>query len=1478
MSHSRGPSPRLLRAYRACRGLRALARIELRQLRRQSARSWLVVLLIAVPVAALVGVGTLARIAASTPEERAQRTMGDAALRIDLASTLGSLDSVRTLLPAHSVMEEIWEGPERVQFRGRRLRAAGIALSVGNERAPGMAAISPGDTFLHRRGLQGEEGGARALPCVRLLQGRAPSNAGEVALAPSLLRGLECALGDTVSLSYGPSRVITGVAVDPEDLARPVALRVRSAVEHQGRRALLVSSIHSGTATGSGENVETELEDAALRLRERGFRVQTRAEAAGEPDGLASVVSAAAGIGFVEAALVIAAAFGVALRRRQYEIGLVGAVGAESWMTASALVASALALALLGGLLGLAAGLAGAACLHPQLDGWNHRLNGDFEVSLPLLWGALGLGLLSAGSAAALPAWRSAHTPIRVSLSGRRPATASVRGWLLFGCASLAIGLLLLVLASSSGGADASLRPPVSDGGTAPTGRLATSEVPGWRAWFGPLALVLGPVLSLLGFGALSPWLLERVSRIAGKLPLAWRLAVRDAGRYRGRSGAAITAVLAGMSMSTAAAVLVAAIEVSFDALPASLRDDQLLIQGPDAERLAEELSRALPVIASVPLLCVHAQGEPVRVRPSDGPTLPRPSDPRSTTPRPSRDWIACGGSELLRALGVSEIGPATGDPGATTGGSLLRLVTDRELGVRWPQASTGTQPAGEPAGVVHLTVWRSGSVLSTPETRPAWVDQFVIEPRYYLDAARLAELGFEPGPPPSASVVPWLIRLRTPVSSAVLDVARAIAAGSPGTTVDAQRLHERPTRAPYLIALFACMAIGLTVVLIATALSAAESRTERRVARAVGATPRQVRAHHAARAAYLALLGCALSIPSGFATAHALMHVANLPLPFVIPWRDLWIILMGLPALAYAVAWISAPDAGRGVDWSRPDSAAPGTGTRAVMVALAIGVSWTCAAPGTASATAVGAQIGGVASADASHAAEYARRANAGTGTGMEAEIAWEPFIGRAFDGTPLVGELGRVRVPENRRHPTGRTLEIAFVRYRTTNPRPVAPIFFLAGGPGGSGIDLSGPHVTHPQLRLLDHADVIGIDQRGVGLSAPDLGDAAEFTELLPFDEASTRADEEAAFRRTLRRGADAWRARGIDVAAYNSAESADDIDAVRKELGVERITAVGSSYGTHLALAYLRRYPDRVERLFLSKVEGPDHTWKLPGATQDCLEQLHRRVSSDPSWSARVPDLLELVKDLLDTLSVRPVVVPLPATGSIVLGPNDLRRAIAELLGETQTTATIPALLDRCSRGDWVPLAQRATGYRRIEVPIMPVLMDCASGGSRTRMARIEQERLAPRNLLGDALAAPFFPSVCEIFRGQDLGESFREPFSSDVPILLVSGMIDARTPAANAEEIARWFPRSVQVRADNAGHDARELMSEEYRDLVQAFLRGEVVRDMKVTLPPAPLDPSPLEPSRRDPAPLDSVPLKRLPAQAAPSDTASTPRAR
>lgn len=792
---------------RRIRALRALARVELRQLRRHRGRTLLVLLLVAVPVAAVVCGSTLVHIAEATGEERAIAAMGRADLRVDGADTYEKFQRIRAALPSEAEIERWFVGIETVRTPGRRLRARLHALSPD--------ALEPG----------GLAAGALVMQA-----GRAPVNAGEVALSRSLMSDLELSIGDEVTLAYGVARSITGIVCDPEDLDAPLALRTPAHVEYRGAH-LLLAQLSAADAEG-----------AAMRLRAEGFEVSTRPERSAEQDGLGvTVVFAVGALGFFEAGLVIAAAFAVGLRRRQHEIGLLGSIGAPTWEIALSMVASAVIVALLGGALGTSIGLSGAAAAHPFLDGWLRRQNGGFEVPSGQIVAAVLLGALAAALAAALPARRAARVPIREALSGRRPAPTRSQGWLALGSLMLFAGVALVMLA--------------------PRDHPATAT----------LGIIGGPILMIVGLGACTPWLLDRLAQWAAPLPVAWRLAVRDAGRFRSRNGPVVTAVLAGMSVSVAAAVVVASVESAIDAFPPPYRDDQLLIEGPGAEDVARRLREALPVIGASPLMATYARGEPVRARWSG-----------SDASGGRREWVACGGMDLLRALS------AEGAEEDFRAGRLIALNPPRD------------------ASELALTAWLTGRRIDGPAVAKFALNQPVAAPLFALNEASLERLGLASGPPLNSSLVPWLVRLDAPVTKSAIARARLIAAASRGATIDGAILQERPARTFYYGALLVCGLMGMTIIAVASALTSAESAGDERVLHTVGAAPGMMRTHLAARAAYLAFLGCALSVPAGLITALALFDTVNFPLAFVMPWRDVVITALGFPLAVFAGAWLA--------------------------------------------------------------------------------------------------------------------------------------------------------------------------------------------------------------------------------------------------------------------------------------------------------------------------------------------------------------------------------------------------------------------------------------------------------------------------------------------------------------------------------------------------------------------------------------------
>jgi|SRR5215217_532301 len=441
------------------------------------------------------------------------------------------------------------------------------------------------------------------------------------------------------------------------------------------------------------------------------------------------------------------------------------------------------------------------------------------------------------------------------------------------------------------------------------------------------------------------------------------------------------------------------------------------------------------------------------------------------------------------------------------------------------------------------------------------------------------------------------------------------------------------------------------------------------------------------------------------------------------------------------------------------------------------------------------------------------------------------QPYTFQARDGRSVESELGTLTVPLRHARPEGPGLPLRFVRFKSTNPSPGAPIVYLAGGPGGSGIEAA-RHGRFPLfLALREVADVIALDQRGTGESNP-------HPELsLRWDVPLEQHVDEALLTTTMKKAAAeasrTWTAAGVDLGAYTTEESADDLEVLRKALGAPKLNLWGISYGTHLGLAYLRRHPKSVDHIILAGIEGPDDTWKRPAHAEALLDRWDAVLRAE---GERGPGLKARLAKLLKALRREPRTVEFtdPAKGerhTWKVSPFDLQRATFESLRDPATFRRFLALLPALEAGAYEPMASLAGMLREGTLAPMSLAMDAASGVSPARHALIEKE--ASKSLLGGsanpgALRAGDVPGV------SDLGESFRGPLKATAPVLLISGTLDGRTSPDNAEALRPGLSQAVHLVLEGAGHDGLFQSDPRILERMKAFLKGEKLRDERLEI--------------------------------------------
>src|SRR5262249_14754003 len=138
---------------------------------------------------------------------------------------------------------------------------------------------------------------------------------------------------------------------------------------------------------------------------------------------------------------------------------------------------------------------------------------------------------------------------------------------------------------------------------------------------------------------------------------------------------------------------------------------------------------------------------------------------------------------------------------------------------------------------------------------------------------------------------------------------------------------------------------------------------------------------------------------------------------------------------------------------------------------------------------------------------------------------------------------------------------------------------------------------------MAMREIGDVIALDQRGAGMSRPNLECSQTWDN--PLDVPGAPPAVLRLMQGKVPACARELKGKGIDPAGYNTNQNADDIEDLRRALGYPKIRLWGVSYGTLLGLTALRRHEATIDRMILTGLLGPDQgRGYLPSVVQDQL----------------------------------------------------------------------------------------------------------------------------------------------------------------------------------------------------------------------------------------------------------------------------------
>jgi pimeloyl-ACP methyl ester carboxylesterase len=410
---------------------------------------------------------------------------------------------------------------------------------------------------------------------------------------------------------------------------------------------------------------------------------------------------------------------------------------------------------------------------------------------------------------------------------------------------------------------------------------------------------------------------------------------------------------------------------------------------------------------------------------------------------------------------------------------------------------------------------------------------------------------------------------------------------------------------------------------------------------------------------------------------------------------------------------------------------------------------------------------------------------------------------------------ECATVNVPLDRTGATPGTVPL-HVEELPAPGTPRGVLFLIAGGPGqaSSSTFTLGANAIDFRSEFPGYT-LVAFDQRGTGrsgvLRCPEL-QADPFAEV---------AKEQALVAKCATEI-------GSTRAFYSTRDHADDIDAVRQALGVNKIALWGTSYGTQLSVAYALTYPTHVERLILDSVA--DAQGRDPFSTDD-LQQMPKGLASLCSGglckSATSNFVREVVR-LANRLAARPITAKVAKTGG---GTRTVRATGYDLLSgavldsdlNAGLAAELPAAVHAALRGQprallrLVQLDREAsvTSAGDLSMGLFTATV-CDDGpfpwNPDTPVAQRSGLLASARSALPAGSTGPFgswatdigSAVFCLTWPPQPPRQGIGSGPLPNVPVLVFAGERDLRTPASNAAAIAARFPQGHLVTVPGVGH--------------------------------------------------------------------------
>lgn len=408
------------------------------------------------------------------------------------------------------------------------------------------------------------------------------------------------------------------------------------------------------------------------------------------------------------------------------------------------------------------------------------------------------------------------------------------------------------------------------------------------------------------------------------------------------------------------------------------------------------------------------------------------------------------------------------------------------------------------------------------------------------------------------------------------------------------------------------------------------------------------------------------------------------------------------------------------------------------------------------------------------------------------------------------LVVQYGYLVVPENRQRPRDREIKVPFLFVRKPQQDARRNIsLFSTGGPGYSttaNVDSIG-HGSG----WLRYGGTILFDQRGTRRALPCL-ECPEVSEAIKRSY-RTGLQPDSLVRAAVKQCRSKLTAQGIDLSAYTTLESAEDINDLRRALRLDSLNLIGLSYSGGLMLTVARTHPEAVRRLLLNSPLPGYVRYEEDGLLNinEALDQVFADWEADSAANPAHQQLRSRFRAYFTAITGKKFTLTYLEKGArdslrITYTKNELLDAVVNRLNSDQVK-TVPAVLNDLLNG-------RHQFYVREQLdgifagdPALSLGMRysvyCSEQIAHADPALEKQQRTVVPWLAGYRFN-DVDHAICACWDVKPEPKAAKNQVYSAVPALLAAGDIDPWCRPFYNQLIKRYLPNSQLLRWHGRGH--------------------------------------------------------------------------